>query len=175
MTLYINKIHVSTKGLNSVVVLSYSQYVRLRTVLKRLEGTEEIDDWLSNPAVLAIGGLNIGPNSRILYTKEVIECPELELHELLCNHLGMRFKVLSTSFVSLSVKYNIHLICSNLICISSVPKKTIKGKRRKKKVRNPSQGSNSYSNDSISGESDESEKVKGVSAPLFSFENRLYC
>jgi len=128
-------------------VLSYSRYIRLRTVLKRLEGTSEINEWLSNPAILAIGGLNVGPNSRILYTKEVIEVPELDFHELLCNHLG---KI-----------YILKYILSTLIIVFFflAPKRISKGKRRKKKIRNLSQGSNSTTSDSMSVESDESERV----------------
>lgn len=75
-------------GSSSVVVLNYERYIRWRTVLKRLEGSPDLCNWLSDPMVLAIGGLDVGPNCHILYTKEVFDYPELEDHELLCNHLG---------------------------------------------------------------------------------------
>ena len=75
-------------GSSRVVVLNYERYIRVRTILKRLEGSSELSNWLSHPLVLALGGLNIGPNCRLLFAKEVFDYPELEDHELLCNHLG---------------------------------------------------------------------------------------
>ena len=70
------------------MVLNYERYIRLRTVFKRLEGSPELSNWLSHPLVLALGGLSVGPNCRLLFAKEVFDYPELEDHELLCNHLG---------------------------------------------------------------------------------------
>lgn len=76
------------KGPDSVVVLNYERYVRLRSVLKRLEGSPDIVNWLNHPLVMAIGGLAVGPNCRILFARDVFDYPDLEDHELLCNHLG---------------------------------------------------------------------------------------
>ncbi|CAL8114938.1 unnamed protein product [Orchesella dallaii] len=77
---------------NSVVVMNYERYVRLRSVLKRLEGSPDSLSWFKHPLVMAIGGLALGPNCRILFAREVFDHPELDDHELLCNHLAPKLK-----------------------------------------------------------------------------------
>lgn len=79
-------------GSNSIVVLSYPRYMRLRTTLKRLEGSPEIQRWLESPLVLALGALNVGPNCRVLYAKESFDHPDIEDNEMLCNHPGIGLK-----------------------------------------------------------------------------------
>lgn len=74
-----------------LVVLSFTRFCRFRAILKRLEGLQQTGNWLSHPLVLALGGRNIAPNCRVLFAKEAFEYPELEDHELLCNHLGEIF------------------------------------------------------------------------------------
>lgn len=74
-----------------VVVLSYPRYCRYRGVMKRLQGVEE--EWLKTSMVVALGGFTCPwKNTRILFCKETFDYPELEGHELLCNHLGELFR-----------------------------------------------------------------------------------
>lgn len=74
-----------------VVVLSYPRYCRYRGVMKRLQGVEE--DWLRTSMVVALGGFTAPwKNTRILFCKETFDYPELEGHELLCNHLAPKLK-----------------------------------------------------------------------------------
>lgn len=85
--IHVNSV-VNFLGSSNIVVLSYQRYTRLRTILKRLEGSSDIGKWLSNPLVLALGALNVGPNCRVLYAKESFDHPDLEDNEMFCNHLG---------------------------------------------------------------------------------------
>ncbi|KAL1116029.1 hypothetical protein AAG570_005524 [Ranatra chinensis] len=73
-----------------VVVLSYPRYCRYRGVLKRLEGVH--NKWLRTGLVVALGGFTAPcKNTRVLFCKDTFDYPELEGHELLCNHLGESF------------------------------------------------------------------------------------
>ena len=70
-----------------VIVLSYARYCRYRGLLKRLEGVH--NDWLRNKLVCALGGFSTScKTTKILFCKDTFDYPELEGHELLCNHLG---------------------------------------------------------------------------------------
>lgn len=70
-----------------VVVLSYSRYCRYRGLLKRLEGVH--NEWLRNKLIKALGGFTTTcRTTKILFCKDTFDYPELEGHELLCNHLG---------------------------------------------------------------------------------------
>lgn len=90
-----------------MLVLNYQRYVRVRTLLKRLEGSSDLSNWLSDPLVLALGGLSVSPNCRLLFSKEVFDYPELEDHELLCNHLGKKV-ILFYSLVRFSWKNEVY-------------------------------------------------------------------
>jgi hypothetical protein len=55
--------------------------------MKRLEGVAI--RWLKNALVVALGGFVVPcRNTRILFCKDTFDYPDLEGHELLCNHLG---------------------------------------------------------------------------------------
>lgn len=69
-----------------VVVLSYSRYCRYRAVLKRLEGSKPT--WQSCAIAAALGGFKAVPGTRVLFCRDTFDYPDLETHELLCNHLG---------------------------------------------------------------------------------------
>uniref|UniRef100_A0A224X7T3 Putative serine protease h6 n=1 Tax=Panstrongylus lignarius TaxID=156445 RepID=A0A224X7T3_9HEMI len=74
-----------------VVVLSYPRYCRYRGVIKRVEGVE--DKWLRTSLVVALGGITAPcKNTRILFCKDTFDYPDLEGHELLCNHLAPKLK-----------------------------------------------------------------------------------
>ena len=73
---------------SNVIVLSYPAYCRYRSTLKRLEG-HNYADYMRQAVVEAIGGRPAPlPNTRVVFCKDTFDYPELEDHELLCNHLG---------------------------------------------------------------------------------------
>lgn len=73
---------------SNVIVLSYPAYCRYRSTLKRLEGHNHTD-YMRQAVVEALGGrVAPGPNTRVVFCKSTFDYPELEDHELLCNHLG---------------------------------------------------------------------------------------
>lgn len=69
-----------------VIVLSYARYCRYRALMRRLEGSEP--KWLASSAAAALGGFNANPGTRVLFCRDTFDYPDLETHELLCNHLG---------------------------------------------------------------------------------------
>lgn len=69
-----------------VVVLSYPRYCRYRALLRRLEGAEP--SWLCSSVAAALGGFTALPGTRVLFCRDTFDYPDLETHELLCNHLG---------------------------------------------------------------------------------------
>jgi len=69
-----------------VVVLSYPRYCRYRALLCRLEGAEP--SWLCSSIAAAVGGFTATPGTRVLFCRDTFDYPDLETHELLCNHLG---------------------------------------------------------------------------------------
>lgn len=70
-----------------VIVLSYARYCRYRGLVKRLEGVH--DEWLRNRLICALGGFTTSCRvTKILFCKDTFDYPDLEGHELLCNHLG---------------------------------------------------------------------------------------
>uniref|UniRef100_A0A1B6CVU6 ARID domain-containing protein n=1 Tax=Clastoptera arizonana TaxID=38151 RepID=A0A1B6CVU6_9HEMI len=74
-----------------VVVLSFPRYCRYRGILKRLEGVQ--NKWLRTALVIALGGFTVPcRNTRILFCKDTFDYPDLEGHELLCNHLAPKLK-----------------------------------------------------------------------------------
>jgi hypothetical protein len=69
-----------------VVVLSFPRYCRYRSVAKRLEGEQKPQHAALG---VALGGLaDPKPRTAVLFCRDNFDCPELEAHELLCNHLG---------------------------------------------------------------------------------------
>lgn len=59
--------------------------------MKRLEGVE--DKWLKNTIVMALGGFSCPSKyTRVLFCKDTFDYPDLEGHELLCNHLAPKLK-----------------------------------------------------------------------------------
>jgi hypothetical protein len=75
-----------TAGQTKVVVLSYPRYCRYRALLQRLEGSEP--SWLCSSIAAALGGFTALPGTRVLFCRDTFDYPDLETHELLCNHLG---------------------------------------------------------------------------------------
>nr|CAI5853003.1 unnamed protein product [Callosobruchus analis] len=60
-------------------------------MMKRLEGVE--DSYLKLKLVNALGGFYVThPNTRVLFCKDTFDYPELEGHEMLCNHLAPKLK-----------------------------------------------------------------------------------
>lgn len=59
--------------------------------MKRLEGVE--NQFLRHKLVNALGGFSVPTcNTRILFCRDTFDYPELEGHELLCNHLAPKLK-----------------------------------------------------------------------------------
>ncbi|XP_034181511.2 uncharacterized protein LOC117604966 isoform X1 [Osmia lignaria lignaria] len=73
-----------------VVVLSYPRYCRYRALLRRLEGAEP--SWLCSSVAAALGGFTATPGTRVLFCRDTFDYPDLETHELLCNHLAPKLK-----------------------------------------------------------------------------------
>ncbi|XP_063989214.1 AT-rich interactive domain-containing protein 5B-like isoform X2 [Diachasmimorpha longicaudata] len=73
-----------------VVVLSYPRYCRYRALLRRLEGAEPA--WLYSSIAAALGGFTALPGTRVLFCRDTFDYPDLETHELLCNHLAPKLK-----------------------------------------------------------------------------------
>lgn len=81
-----------TTSCSNVLVLSYPAYCRYRSTLKRLEGHCHTD-YMKRAVVEAIGGRAApSPNTRVVFCKDTFDYPELEDHELLCNHLAPKWK-----------------------------------------------------------------------------------
>jgi hypothetical protein len=116
---------------NNVVVMSYPRYCRYRGMAKRLEGKP----WVHTALIVALGGLADPPeDTAVLFCRDNFDYPELETHELLCNHLGLLLKI----FCRLDTNF------WNLLA----PK--FAGRPRKKKWRNSSPGSDSNESDGSS-------------------------
>ncbi|XP_043495814.1 uncharacterized protein LOC122520005 [Polistes fuscatus] len=77
-------------GQTKVVVLSYPRYCRYRALLRRLEGAEP--SWLCSSIAAALGGFTATPGTRVLFCRDTFDYPDLETHELLCNHLAPKLK-----------------------------------------------------------------------------------
>ncbi|KAB7498621.1 AT-rich interactive domain-containing protein 5B [Armadillidium nasatum] len=74
-----------------VIVLSYDSYCRMRALLKRLEGVEE--EAMKSNIVKALGGFVVpSRRTRLLFCRDVFDYPELEGHDLLCNHLAPKLQ-----------------------------------------------------------------------------------
>ncbi|XP_061692561.1 AT-rich interactive domain-containing protein 5B [Syngnathoides biaculeatus] len=74
-----------------VLVLSYPQYCRYRSVLVRLR--EQPTSLLLNHTVLALGGIAaLGGNTRILYCRDTFEHPTLLRNESICDEFAPNLK-----------------------------------------------------------------------------------
>ncbi|XP_057703968.1 AT-rich interactive domain-containing protein 5B isoform X2 [Corythoichthys intestinalis] len=74
-----------------VLVLSYPQYCRYRSVLVRLR--EQPTSLLLNHTVLALGGIAaLGGNTRILYCRDTFEHPTLLQNESICDQFAPNLK-----------------------------------------------------------------------------------
>lgn len=70
-----------------VLVLSYPQYCRYRSVLARLR--EQPSSLLIDHTVLALGGIAaLGGTTRILYCRDTFEHPALLQNESICDEFG---------------------------------------------------------------------------------------
>ncbi|KAK8747364.1 hypothetical protein OTU49_016776, partial [Cherax quadricarinatus] len=69
-----------------IIILAFDKYCRMRGLLKRLEGVEE--EYMRSRIVVALGGFVVpSRRTRMLFCRDVFDYPELEGHDLLCNHL----------------------------------------------------------------------------------------
>ncbi|XP_071539851.1 uncharacterized protein [Panulirus ornatus] len=69
-----------------IIILAFDKYCRIRGLLKRLEGVEE--EYMRSRIVVALGGFVVpSRRTRLLFCRDVFDYPELEGHDLLCNHL----------------------------------------------------------------------------------------
>ncbi|XP_014221711.1 flocculation protein FLO11-like isoform X2 [Trichogramma pretiosum] len=73
-----------------VVVLSYARYCRYRALIRRLEGSES--KWASTEMAAALGGFFASNDTKILFCRDTFDYPDLETHEMLCNHLAPKLK-----------------------------------------------------------------------------------
>lgn len=73
-----------------IVIMSYPQYCRYRTVLKRVESV--VDIWLRNALVMALGGFSSPERGmRVMFCRDVCDYPELDDLEIRMDHLGRIF------------------------------------------------------------------------------------
>ncbi|KAF7283861.1 hypothetical protein GWI33_022895 [Rhynchophorus ferrugineus] len=89
--IYIDEPSEDDKTKPHVIILSFPKYCRYRAMMKRLEGVENM--YLKYKIVNALGGFYVtNPNTRVLFCRDTFDYPELEGHELLCNHLAPKLK-----------------------------------------------------------------------------------
>ena len=123
-----------------VIVLSYDSYCRMRALLKRLEGIEE--DTMKSKTVKALGGFVVpSRRTKLLFCRDVFEYPELEGHDLLCNHLGKDSFIIPSELVY------------SWLSLFSAPK--LQGRPRKKKRRPDSESESSETSE------DQKPRLKG--------------
>ncbi|XP_055503174.1 AT-rich interactive domain-containing protein 5B [Leucoraja erinacea] len=74
-----------------VIVLSYPQYCRYRTMLKRIQNRSS--SWLVDQFVMALGGIAIlNESTRILYCRDTFDHPTLLESESVCDELALNLK-----------------------------------------------------------------------------------
>ncbi|XP_071539852.1 uncharacterized protein [Panulirus ornatus] len=74
-----------------IIILAFDKYCRIRGLLKRLEGVEE--EYMRSRIVVALGGFVVpSRRTRLLFCRDVFDYPELEGHDLLCNHLSPKLQ-----------------------------------------------------------------------------------
>jgi len=116
----LNSLKRSDSFQTKVVVLSYPRYCRYRALLRRLEGAEP--SWLCSSIAAALGGFTATPGTRVLFCRDTFDYPDLETHELLCNHLGMYdCRLFSLNLTAIRFTKRSCKICFNLlyICLHS--------------------------------------------------------
>ncbi|KAG1936078.1 AT-rich interactive domain-containing protein 5B, partial [Pimephales promelas] len=70
-----------------VLVLSYPQYCRYRSIIARLR--ERPNSLLTDHVVLALGGIaSLTNNTQILYCRDTFEHPTLVENESVCDEFG---------------------------------------------------------------------------------------
>ncbi|XP_043226018.1 AT-rich interactive domain-containing protein 5B-like [Amphibalanus amphitrite] len=73
------------------LVLSYDHYCRVRAMLKRLESISS--RVYAHNVIKALGGFHIpSRNTRLLFCRQLVEVPDLDGHELFCNHLAPKLR-----------------------------------------------------------------------------------
>lgn len=74
----------------NVQVLNFANYCRVKTALKRIEGTQTtVEEAVGSPELSCLYGLRaIVMNSYVMFCRETFDNPELERHEYRCDHLG---------------------------------------------------------------------------------------
>ncbi|XP_078269367.1 aT-rich interactive domain-containing protein 5B [Rhinoraja longicauda] len=74
-----------------IIVLSYPQYCRYRTMLKRIQNRSSL--WLVDQFVMALGGIAIlNKSTRILYCRDTFDHPTLLESENVCDELALNLK-----------------------------------------------------------------------------------
>ncbi|XP_059803346.1 AT-rich interactive domain-containing protein 5B isoform X3 [Hypanus sabinus] len=74
-----------------IIVLSYPQYCRYRTMLKRIQN--QSSSWLVDQFVMALGGIAIlNGSTRILYCRDTFDHPALIESESVCDELALNLK-----------------------------------------------------------------------------------
>ncbi|XP_059477269.1 AT-rich interactive domain-containing protein 5B-like [Neocloeon triangulifer] len=74
----------------NVMVMSFPRYCRYRSMFKRMEGDHKA--WKHAALIAALGGLpDFQTDTTVLFCRDNFDYPELETHELLCNHLAPKF------------------------------------------------------------------------------------
>ncbi|XP_048406910.1 AT-rich interactive domain-containing protein 5B isoform X1 [Stegostoma tigrinum] len=74
-----------------IIVLSYPQYCRYRTMLKRIQNRSS--SWLVNEFVMALGGIAIlNGSTRILYCRDTFDHPTLIENESICDEFAPNLK-----------------------------------------------------------------------------------
>lgn len=72
-------------------MLSYPRYCRYRATQRRLENIE--DDEIRSTLIESLSGfIAARPNTKVMFCRDTFDYPELETHDLLCNHLAPRLK-----------------------------------------------------------------------------------
>lgn len=75
----------------SVVVLSYPRYCRYRAIIQGMAQMGK--NGMQHKVLNALGGIIVKSNkTRVLFCRDTFDYPELEGHELLCNHLAPKLK-----------------------------------------------------------------------------------
>lgn len=106
-----------------VIILAFDKYCRIRGLLKRLEGVEE--EYMRSRIVVALGGFVVpSRRTRMLFCRDVFDYPELEGHDLLCNHLCKHlafdaqkcfmvlfFSELLYPFMNPNIRFSLVLLC----------------------------------------------------------------
>lgn len=80
-----------------VLVLSYPQYCRYRSIIARLR--ERPASLLTDQVVLALGGIaTLTSNTQILYCRDTFEHPTLLENDSICDEFGKQASLSDTRF-----------------------------------------------------------------------------